>query len=551
MKPGFGTLPHMRKLLPSWRDWRHVRKTWRADLVAGITVGIVALPLALAFGVSSGVGAAAGLITAVVAGIIAAVFGGSHVQVSGPTGAMVVILAPIVAEHGVSSIMLLSILAGIILVISGVLGLGKAISLIPWSVVEGFTLGIATIIAMQQVPLALGVSIPAGHSTLQSVLLAFQAALWPTSIYTLGIVASVVVLILATEKIAPKLPASLMAVIVSSIAVWLIALNVPVIGKLPHALPAPSAPTLSLYTVEQLIPTACAVAMLAGIESLLSARVAAGMPGQGSYHPDRELVGQGLASIGAGVFGGMPATGAIARTAVNVKSGARSRLAAVTHAIVLLCVVYFVSPLVSQIPLATLAGVLFVTATRMVSPATLRKVTTSTRSDMVVFWMTALVTVTFDLIQAIIIGVLLAAVLAIRHLSRMSGVVRLPLPIPPMPGDEHIALLRLDGSMFFGVADRVAEEIGEYGRDIRVVVFSMSHVGILDASGANALADVISRFERQGIVVYMKGLRPEHLRTARNMKLFGSLPIEDHLFETTEEAVARARQTVQEYVANH
>lgn len=268
---------HLKFLLPSADDYREAN--WRRDLVAGVTVGIVALPLALAFGVSSGVGAAAGLVTAIVAGLIAAVFGGSHVQVSGPTGAMVVILAPIVAQHGVSSIMLLSVMAGLLVFAFGLLGLGKAISLIPWSVVEGFTLGIATLIALQQVPMAMGVEIPAGVNSLHGAFLAVQAADWAVSAFTLGIVLVTVLVIVGTSRISTTFPASLVAVVVVSLAAFFGNLAVPTIGQLPSSLPAPSLPYVDFSLMRQLLPAAFAVAMLAAIESLLSARVAAGMPG--------------------------------------------------------------------------------------------------------------------------------------------------------------------------------------------------------------------------------------------------------------------------------
>ena len=525
-------------------DYREAN--WRRDLVAGVTVGIVALPLALAFGVSSGVGAAAGLVTAIVAGLIAAVFGGSHVQVSGPTGAMVVILAPIVAQHGASSIMLLSVMAGLLVFAFGLLGLGKAISLIPWSVVEGFTLGIATLIALQQVPMAMGVEIPAGVNSLYGAFLAVQAADWAVSAFTLGIVLVTVLVIVGTSRISTTFPASLVAVVVVSLAAFFGNLAVPTIGQLPSSLPAPSLPSVDFSLMRQLLPAAFAVAMLAAIESLLSARVAAGMPGQGSYQPDRELVGQGLASIGSGIFGGMPATGAIARTAVNVKSGATSRVSAIVHAIILGAVVYLAAGLVSHIPLAALAGVLFVTAFRMVSTSSVRKILGSTRGDGLVFWNTALITVVFDLVVAIGLGVAIAVLWAVYHLSRLSGVVELQLPGERQQGDDKIAYFRLDGSMFFGAAERIVTELSDVHRSTGVVILSMSHVGILDASGAKQLADVFVELNERGITTMIKGLRPEHLKAAQSVGIIDALSSPTYLFDSIEEAAASARKLVAE-----
>ncbi|MBS6101131.1 MAG: SulP family inorganic anion transporter [Actinomyces sp.] len=536
---------HLKFLLPSADDYREAN--WRRDLVAGVTVGIVALPLALAFGVSSGVGAAAGLVTAIVAGLIAAVFGGSHVQVSGPTGAMVVILAPIVAQHGASSIMLLSVMAGLMVFAFGLLGLGKAISLIPWSVVEGFTLGIATLIALQQVPMAMGgVEIPAGVNSLYGAFLAVQAADWAVSAFTLGIVLVTVLMIVGTSRISTTFPASLVAVVVVSLAAFFGNLAVPTIGQLPSSLPAPSLPYVDFSLMRQLLPAAFAVAMLAAIESLLSARVAAGMPGQGSYQPDRELVGQGLASIGSGIFGGMPATGAIARTAVNVKSGATSRVSAIVHAIILGAVVYLAAGLVSHIPLAALAGVLFVTAFRMVSTSSVCKILGSTRGDGLVFWITALITVVFDLVVAIGLGVAIAVFWAVYHLSRLSGVVELPLPGERQQTDDKIAYFRLDGSMFFGAAERIVTELSDVHRSTGVVILSMSHVGILDASGAKQLSDVFVELNERGIITMIKGLRPEHLKAAQSVGIIDALSSPTYLFDSIEEAAASARRLVAE-----
>lgn len=535
---------HLKSLFPTADDYRYANV--RRDAISGLTVGIVALPLALAFGVSSGVGAAAGLITAIVAGLIAAIFGGSAVQVSGPTGAMVVILAPIVAEHGASSVMLLSVMAGTIVLFLGLLGLGRAISIIPWSVVEGFTLGIATLIALQQVPMAMGTDIPAGVNSLYGAFLAVRDADWSISVLTLAVVAVTVLIILATSRISVTFPASLTAVVLVSLIVFFGKFAVPTIGTLPDSLPTPRLPHASFELMVELAPAAFAIAMLAAIESLLSARVAAGMPGQGSYAPDRELIGQGLASIGSGVFGGMPATGAIARTAVNVKSGATSRLSAILHAILLTAIVYLAAGMVGHIPLAALAGVLFVTAFRMVSITTIRQVTGSTRGDRLVFWTTAIITIVFDLVVAIVFGIVIAILWAIYQLSRLSGVVHLPLPDTARPGDERIAYFRLDGSMFFGAAERIVSELSQVHNSIEVVILSMSHVGILDASGAKQLAEVLAELNEQGVTTMIKGLRPEHIQAAERVGVIDSLTSPTYLFDSIEEATSAARQLISE-----
>ncbi|HHW84080.1 MAG TPA: SulP family inorganic anion transporter, partial [Actinomycetales bacterium] len=308
------TPSHLRALLPSREDLALVQRHWKGDILAGVTVGIVALPLALAFGISSGLGAAPGIVTAIVAGAVAAIFGGSHLQVSGPTGAMVVVLAPLVATHGAQVVPLLSVMAGIMVVAGGLLGLGRSISLIPWPVVEGFTLGIATIIFLQQVPTALGVSADPALNTAVATGLAITQSSFPTAGVTLALALLVAVVTLLAPRVHRALPGSLIGVIIATTAAEWLALDVPRIGEIPSSLPLPQIPAFSLPLLQELLIPAAAVALLAGIESLLAARVAAGMVAGGTYQPDRELFGQGLANIASGVFGGMPATGAIART---------------------------------------------------------------------------------------------------------------------------------------------------------------------------------------------------------------------------------------------
>lgn len=540
------------RFLPGRDDYTQLPRTWRSDLFAGITVGIVALPLALAFGVSSGVGAAAGLVTAVVAGLVAAVMGGSHVQVSGPTGAMVVVLAPIVAAHGVGSIALLSLMAGVIVALLGISRLGRAVAFIPWPVVEGFTLGIGTIIFLQQVPLATGTAGTPGENTAVAAWHSITAATWPTAALTLAVVAGVVLMMLLLPRIHPALPASLAAVVVATAAAELLHLDIPRIGALPSALPAPAFPAVTPELLQALAGPAFAVAALAAIESLLSARVAAGLPGPGGatgpYNPDRELTGQGLASIASGLFGGMPATGAIARTAVNVRSGGRTRLSAAVHALVLLGVVYAGAQLVGRVPLAALAGILMVTATRMVSRHTVASILKSSRPDALLFATTAVVTVAFDLIEAIQIGVLAAAFFALRAMARVSGVRREPIPGEPQPGDERIALFRLEGSMFFGAAERIMQEISAV-RDVEVVVLRLSHLRLLDATGARTLVEAIGGLESRGVTVLVKGIKPEHVRLTENVGVIRALRHYKHRFDELEPAVEHARDHVRRNAA--
>lgn len=533
----------LRSLLPSPADYRDVRRTWKGDLVAGVTVGIVALPLALAFGVSSGAGAESGLVTAIVAGLVAAVFGGSNVQVSGPTGAMVVVLGPIIATNGVGALAVVGLLAGVIVVIAGVLRLGRAVTYIPWPVIEGFTLGIAIIIFLQQVPAALGTHAGPSTNALVAAIESLPTVTWPEAAWALGIVLVVAAVMVFAPRIHRLLPGSIIAIVLVSVVAVVAQLPVATIGELPPGLPMPVVPSLTWDGVSPLLGAAFTVAALAAIESLLSARVAASISDTGPYDADRELVGQGLASVASAFFGGMPATGAIARTAVNVRTGGRTRLAAILHAVLLAGIVVAGASIVAVIPLAALAGVLMVTSTRMISIATVRSVVGSTRSDAIVFVVTALITVTFDLIYAVLIGIAVAAFFALRALARSSGVHREELPGPAEPGDERIALFRLEGALFFGAAERMLERVGDI-RDVEVVIIRMSQLQILDATGAQVINELIQALERRGVTVLVKGIQTRHLQLFTHVGAIAALRHQNHLFEDLPAAVEHARSHI-------
>lgn len=534
---------HLRALLPGWQDYRDVRRTWRGDLLAGLTVGIIALPLALAFGVSSGVGAESGLITAIVAGVIAAVFGGSNIQVSGPTGAMVVVLGPVVAAHGVGVVAILSVMAGLIVVVAGALKLGRAIAFIPWPVIEGFTLGIAVIIFLQQVPAAIGSRAGPSSNAFVAAVQAVGLARGETVLVPVVMVLVVAMIMLLAPRVHTKLPGSIVAIVVVTVLANLANLPLARIGELPSTLPSPVLPQVDAGMLGTLIGPALTIAALAAIESLLSARVAVSLSDTGPYDADRELVGQGLASIASGFFGGMPATGAIARTAVNIRSGGRTRLAAIVHSVVLVGVVYLATGVVSQIPLAALAGVLMMTAARMISVATVRSIIGSTRSDAAVFVITALVTVSVDLIVAVGIGIAVAAFFALRSVSAASGVHREELPGTAVPGDERIALFRLDGALFFGAAERILERVNVTSH-ITVVIIRMSQLQVLDATGARVVTEMIQALERRGITVLVKGIQPRHLRLVTRLGVLTSLRHQNHLFTDLGAAVEHARSHV-------
>jgi SulP family sulfate permease len=542
------------RLLPRRSDYSGLASSYRRDILAGITVGVVALPLALAFGVASGVGAAAGLVTAIVAGFVGAVFGGSNFQVSGPTGAMTVVLLPIVARFGASAVIPVAIMAGGLVLAMGLFGLGRAVSYIPWPVVEGFTIGIAIIIFLQQVPLAIDVPRPEGDNTAVVAWRALQQADWEAAAQPLAIVVIVAAVLVVMPRLNRAVPWSILAIGMATVIVVLSGWQMNRIGPLPTGLPLPSIPVLDTATTSALFSAALAVAALAAIESLLSARVADGMASSSRYDPDRELVGQGLANIASGAFGGMPATGAIARTAVNVRAGARTRVSAIVHSVVLLAVVLVGGSLVAVIPLAALAGVLMVTAVRMIDRRAALSVLRSTRADAVVMITTATATVVLDLILAVEIGIAIAAGLALRALSRASTLGREEVGESAATDDspaaserellhEHIAVYRFDGALFFGASQRFLDELVAVA-DVRVVVLRLGGIGMMDASGAHALEEIIVDLQSRGIAVVLQGIRPEHVPTLVAVGAFEALGSERHCVETMAEAIEHARMHV-------
>ena len=388
------------------------------DLIAGLTVAIVALPLAIGFGITSGMSAAAGLTTAIIAGLLAALFGGSKYQVSGPTGAMTVILIPVVQQFGVSAIPALGIMAGVMVVLMAIFKLGAVINRVPWTVVEGFTVGIAFIISLQQIPLALGIAKGEGEKS--------YVVAWNTLIDALGLglnfsslfIVAMTLFIkfsypVITKRLGLKLhiPASFVALFIVTLITKVFSIDIATIGTIPRSLG--SLQKIEFTNLTSLLVPALWIALLAAVESLLSARVADGMAHEKiHFEPNRELFGQGIATVAASVFGGMPATGAIARTSVNVRSHAKSRLASVFHALVLLFIAIIAAPLVSQIPTAVIAGLLLGTSYRILNPVSIMESLRTTKSEASVLVVTAISTVAIDLIWGMAIGIALHMILA-------------------------------------------------------------------------------------------------------------------------------------------
>ena len=403
------------------------RKDLITDLIAGLTVAIVALPLAIGFGITSGMSAAAGLTTAIIAGFLAAIFGGSKYQVSGPTGAMTVILIPVIHNYGVSAVPALGLMAGAMVILMAIFKLGAVINRVPWTVVEGFTVGIALIISLQQIPLAFGISKGAGEKS--------YIVAWNTLINALhaGLNYSSLLVVLITLIIKfswPHLvhrlkwkfhiPASFVALLLVTLLVKAFAIDVATIGNIPRSLGTYQKPIFDNLT-SLLIP-ALWIALLAAVESLLSARVADGLAhNKDHFEPNRELFGQGLATLAASLFGGMPATGAIARTSVNVRSHAQSRLASVFHALVLLVIALIAAPLVSAIPTAVIAGLLLGTSYRILNPVSIMESLRTTKAEASTLVVTAVSTVAIDLIWGMAIGIALHMILA--HYSKKPSAI--------------------------------------------------------------------------------------------------------------------------------
>ena len=400
---------------PSAKEFSRTRKDLTADLIAGITVAIVALPLAIGFGITSGMSAAAGLTTAIIAGFFAALFGGSKYQVSGPTGAMTVILIPVIQKYGPTAIPALGVLAGAMVVLMAIFKLGAIINRVPWAVVEGFTVGIALVISLQQIPLALGIAKGEGDKSIPVA--------WHTihNAINLGIDKTSLLIVLLTLVIKfnfPRLvknfpfhiPASFVSLLLVTIIVKAASIDVATIGTIPRSIGSYQAPTFA--DLNNLIIPALWIALLAAVESLLSARVADGMAHEEKhFEPNRELFGQGIATVAASLMGGMPATGAIARTSVNVRSHAKSRMASIFHAVVLLLIALIAAPLVSYIPTAAIAGVLLGTSYRILNPTSIVESLRTTKPEAATLVLTAISVLAIDLIWGMAIGIALHLIL--------------------------------------------------------------------------------------------------------------------------------------------
>jgi sulfate permease, SulP family len=513
---------------------------WRGDLTGGLTAAVVALPLALAFAVASGVDPKAGLYTAIVAGIIAAVFGGSPVQITGPTGAMAVILVGIVAKYGIEKVWIAGVMAGIIQVALGIAKLGRLVKFIPYPVTAGFTNGIAVIIFCGQLNNFLGLKLPRSEH--------FLPGLWQTVTHLEGL--NWAAIALATITIASKLlwarmttsiPASLVGLVLATAIATFFHLNVPTIGSIPQSLPMlQSIPHWNdLGLIRELINPALALAALGSIESLLSAVVADGMTVSEKHDSDRELIGQGLANIVVPFFGGIPATGAIARTAVNVRAGGKTRLSGVIHGVAIAIIVLTLAPLAAQVPLAALAGILMVTSVRMIEWEAIGLLMRATYSDFAVMMLTWMVTIFFDLVLAVEVGLIAAGALFIKRMSELNlGKIPETEAFPPgipLELSKQISVYRVDGPVFFGAAERFVTFLRDEP-DVKYLVLRLRYVPNMDTTGLVALQDIYQDLQRHDCRLLLSGLQPEVQKLLERTGLMDKIGREN-CFETTDAAI--------------
>jgi sulfate permease, SulP family len=508
------------KLITTLREG-YALSALRADAIAGLTVAIVALPLAMALGIASGASPDKGLVTAVVAGFLISALGGSRVQIGGPTGAFAVVIFNVIAAHGYDGLLIATLLAGLILILAGIFRLGQMIKFIPHPVVTGFTAGIAVIIASSQVKDFLGLSMAKVPAEFLPKWQGYFAALSSISWSTFGVGIGALVIIIALRKLAPKLPGFLIAVVVSSVAVALLKLPVDTIGSrfpdIPAGLPLPSLPAISLAKIKAVLPSAFTIAFLAGIEALLSAVVADGMVGT-RHRSNQELIGQGVANLGSALFGGLPATGAIARTATNIRSGAKTPVAGIMHAVFLLLFMLFASDLMAFIPMAALAAILFMVAWGMSEYDRFIALLRMPNSDRAVLLLTFGLTVLVDLTIAIGVGVTLASLLFMARMAEAVEVDSSGNKDTDLDSEDvhqrdklpnGVEVFRITGPFFFGVAGELLDTLRRVGQSPKVIILRMRLVPLLDASGAQALEEFIKQAHTAGAKVILSGVQPQ------------------------------------------
>lgn len=543
-----------------WSDLRHYdRKTLAADAMAGLIVGIVALPLAIAFGIASGVSPETGIVTAIVAGFLVSAFGGSSVQIGGPTGAFIVIVYGIVQQYGMGGLMVATLMAGAFLVLLGVFRLGTIIKYIPYPIVVGFTSGIAVTIFTTQVKDLLGLTTGPVPADFVAKWATYVQALptvdpWSTAVGVLSVVA-----IALTPRLSRKVPGSLVAIVVMTVAAYLLRTyagveSIETIGdrfSIRAELPSAAVPVLTWEGVKQLVQPALTIAVLGAIESLLSATVADGVTGR-RHDSNQELIGQGIANLCSPLFGGIPATGAIARTMTNINNGGRTPVAGIVHAAVLLLIFLVFMPLAQYIPMACLAGVLVVVSYNMSGWRTFRELLANPKSDVAVLLITFLLTVLFDLTIAIEVGLVIACLLFMRRMAETTRVSVITEEIDPneesdvetheehLPIPPGVEVYEINGPYFFGIANKFEDVMATMADRPKVRIIRMRRVPFIDSTGLHNLKNLCTMNHREGTHIVLSGVEPA-VREVLEHAGFDSLLGRDHICASINEALEVAR----------
>lgn len=504
------------------------------DLVAGVIVGIVALPLAIAFAIASGVSPEKGLFTAIIAGFVISAFGGSKVQIGGPTGAFIVIVYAIVQQYGVNGLIIATFIAGIMLVIMGLARLGSVIKFIPHPLIVGFTTGIAVIIFSSQLKDFFGLGMGAVPANFIEKWQAYFQHLSAINWYAVSIGAGTLIIIIFFSKLTHVIPGSLIAILMATIIAQIFHLPVETIGSrfgnIPSSFPYPSVPHLSWDIIQNSIRPAFTIAILGGIESLLSAVVADGMIG-GNHRSNMELIAQGGANMASALFGGIPATGAIARTATNIKSGGRTPVAGIIHAFTLLIIMLLVGKWATLIPMSCLAGILVIVAYNMSEYETFNHIVKGNRGDAAVLITTFLLTVLVDLTVAIEIGMILAVFLFMRKMIQISNVSSILNEVEDFDSEDdksaitkykipgEVEVFELSGPMFFGAAYKFKDAIRVIEKKPKVLIVRMRHVPIIDATGLRTIKDVLRMCDHDRIQLIISGIQPQVLEEFKKSRL--------------------------------
>lgn len=523
------------------------KKQIASDMMAGVVVGIVALPLAIAFAVASGVSPEKGLITAVVAGFIISFLGGSRVQIGGPTGAFIVIVFGIVQQYGINGLMISTVLAGFILIIFGLLKLGTLLKYIPQPLIVGFTSGIALVIFSTQVKDALGLNIDHVPSEFIEKWTVFLTNLELTNFYALGITIITILLSVYSKKVFSKVPGSFIAIIVMTVLVQLLDLPVTTIetffGDIPNKISL-SLPTFELDGITQYFAPALTIALLGGIESLLSAVVADGMTG-GRHRSNTELIAQGIANVFTPFFGGIPATGAIARTATNIKNGGTTPIAGIMHAVTLLVIMLFFGQWAKLIPMSCLAGILIVVSYNMSEWRSFVSILKSSYFDIIILITTFLLTVLVDLTIAIEVGVVLSAILFMKRMSdiadkKIDATVDTDVIEDYSDIPKGIIIYEISGPLFFGTAKTYTQVIENIGLKHKILVIRMRHVSFVDQTAIYNFKSTINILKKSGVLIILSGVNADVSKSFTKSDIISEIG-ENNIFERFNDAINHAK----------